>query len=430
MRITVTSLTIYPVKSCAGIRVDRFRCLREGPEWDREWMITGKENRTFVTQREVPKLALIQPELDDKELRLTAANTAPVAIPLALPGTPLSVQIWGESVPALDQGDEAARWISEFLGLPDLRLVRVTKENRARTGADPRTIRFADSYPLHVCSEETLADLNARLPSPIPLDRFRPNVVVKGGTAWGEDYWRTFRANGFTFRAGKRAERCVITTIDQKTAQKGGPEPLKTLAGFRRNARGKLEFGAYFHSCEGAVLETGMTLHPRVNTWKRVFGYLADAVWIFLLTSLLFALTKSAILSGLVNALAFLSRDALTPRGSPGKYLANLQLEAAAPGFAGRLAASSLRNLPFGLPLAVFTFSSEEAVASLVMLLVAFAELVRLHGNAGRRFGDALAGDRVVDLKPQESGARYALFAVLTFLLVGFLQQVLLRLLS
>ncbi len=262
MPIEITSLTLYPVKSCAGTPVSRFRCGASGPEWDRQWMVVGGDGK-FVTQREVARLALVTPHLDvgAGTLRLSArGHRGGVEISLHTAGAEIEVEIWGSIVKAFDEGAEAARWLTDTLGMP-LRLARISKENRLREGEDPRTVSFADSYPLHLCAEESLADLNARIPARLEMNRFRPNLVVRGAPAWSEDRWTALRQGASCFRVGKRAERCVITTIDQVNASKG-PEPLKTLAGFRRNARNKIEFGQYLHTCPGAELAVGMELKP------------------------------------------------------------------------------------------------------------------------------------------------------------------------
>jgi uncharacterized protein YcbX len=221
-------------------------------------MITGGDGK-FVTQRELPALAHVKPYLDVDAgvLRLTyEGQRHGVEVPLTPAGALIESEIWGDMVPALDEGLEAADWLTAALGVP-LRLARITAAQRQRTGADPRSVRFVDSYPLHVACLSSLDDLNARLPSPIGIDRFRANVVLAGGAPWSEDNWTALRMGGATFRLGKRCERCVITTVDPHTARKG-VEPLKTLAGFRRNAKNKIEFGQYLHSSPGAELTVGM----------------------------------------------------------------------------------------------------------------------------------------------------------------------------
>ena len=265
MALVLTSLTLFPVKSCAPVPVNRVRIALAGPEWDREWMIVGKEGH-FVTQREIPRLALVQPHLDLEGGALSLGplgQTARVEVPLRSEGKTLEVEIWGKSVPALYEGLAASTWLSDFIGTP-LHLVRITPANRRYEGNDPRTVRFMDSYPLHLCSLSTLADLNARLSAPLEMQRFRPNLVVSGAVPWAEDDWKSISIAGSRFRFAKRCERCPITTVDPLTALKGF-EPLKTLAGFRRNARNQVEFGQYLHSVPGAELAVGMEVTPDLS---------------------------------------------------------------------------------------------------------------------------------------------------------------------
>jgi uncharacterized protein YcbX len=254
----IATLTLYPVKSCAGIAVSQLRCGLAGPDWDREWMIVDSMGK-FVTQRELPHLALVKPNLDlDRGLlRLSfAGEKLSVEVPLSSEGSAIETEIWGDSVPALDEGKAASQWLSQCFGAP-LRLARITPRHRHRNGADPRSVKFVDSYPLHLASLASLVDLNRRLVQSVTIERFRANVVITGGEAWQEDDWGSLRMGGISFRVGKRCERCVITTVDPITAEKSA-EPLKTLAGFRRNAKDKIEFGQYLHTPDGAVLSVGM----------------------------------------------------------------------------------------------------------------------------------------------------------------------------
>ncbi|MGZ3670282.1 MAG: MOSC domain-containing protein [Bdellovibrionota bacterium] len=262
MALAIEALTLYPVKSCGAVPVNRLHFTSAGPQWDREWMIVTGDGK-FITQREMPRLALVHPHLDFAGgfLRLASPGVrGGVEISLSPSGSELEVEIWDSPAPAIDEGVPAASWLSQFLGVP-ARLVRITPANRVQSGSDPRTMRFTDSYPVHVCTTESLADLNRRLPAPIGMQRFRPNLVVSGGQPWMEDHWKAIRIHGHEFRVGKRAECCTITTVDPLTALRG-PEPLKTLAGFRRNAKNKIEFGQYLHTAPGAEIAVGMEVEP------------------------------------------------------------------------------------------------------------------------------------------------------------------------
>jgi uncharacterized protein YcbX len=238
--ISVASLHVYPVKSCRGIERSGAVVTEAGFERDREWMVVTAEGR-FVTQREEPRLALIDTDVDDARLRLSAAGHAAVEIPLALHGEPREVVVWQHHCVAHDQGEEAARWLSELLGR-SLRLVRFDPRHRrasdrAFTGATIGYSRFADAYAFLVLSLASLADLNTRLPAPLPMNRFRPNVVLEGVEAYGEDAIRELRTGAVTLRLVKPCTRCTIPTTDQATAERHPAEPLRTLRAYRWDQR-------------------------------------------------------------------------------------------------------------------------------------------------------------------------------------------------
>lgn len=245
---TIAALNVYTVKGCRGIALARARvaerglCAVKGPAivGDREWMIVNEQD-AFVTQRTQPRLALIEPRLDEAALVLAAPGMAPLAVALdSSAGPTREVGVWESRVPAHDQGDEAARWLSAFLGVP-LRLVRF--DPAARRACDPHYTRgsgahtaFADGYPLLVIGEASLADLNARLAArgamPTPMNRFRPNVVLAGLEPYDEDHVGTITADSVALRLVKPCTRCRVTTTDQETAEVGS-EPLPTLAAYR-----------------------------------------------------------------------------------------------------------------------------------------------------------------------------------------------------
>jgi uncharacterized protein YcbX len=209
---------------------------------DREWMLVDAAG-TFVTQRTHPRLALIEPGLVADALMLTAPGQPPLAVPLAPgPRSPCEVTVWDSRVDACDEGATAARWFSAFVGA-DLRLVRFDPAVRRPcnplyaqgTGAH---IAFADGYPILVIGEASLIDLNARLAArrtpPLPMNRFRPNVVLAGLEPYDEDHLDAIAVDGVTLRLVKPCTRCQVTTTDQETAT-AGTEPLATLGGYRNN---------------------------------------------------------------------------------------------------------------------------------------------------------------------------------------------------
>jgi hypothetical protein len=237
--ITLASLHVYPVKSCRGVEVREARLTAAGLEHDREWLVVTPQGR-FVTQREEPRLALVVAALVDGALLLSSAGAGVVAVPLDLRGRELEATVWRDRCAAFDQGDEAARWLSGLLGRP-LRLVRFDHtrprlSDPAWTGGLAAPSLFSDGYALLAISRASLADLNARLATPLPMDRFRPNLVLDGLPAYGEDDLGDLVAGPARLRRVKACTRCSITTTDQATGEVEGEEPLRTLKGYRWDA--------------------------------------------------------------------------------------------------------------------------------------------------------------------------------------------------
>jgi uncharacterized protein len=235
--LTIASLHVYPVKSCRGIALTQAELTPRGLWHDREWMVVTPEGR-FLTQRELPRLALIAPGIADRTLRLQAPGEGSIAVALdAGAGPSREVTVWDDSVLASDEGDAVARWLSDFLQRP-VRLVRFDRSRRRAT--DPAwsagrqgESAFADGYPVLVLSRASLSDLNARLPRPLSLDRFRPNLVLDGCDPYAEDSLRLLQSGSAALRLVKPCTRCIITTTDQSTAERDGEEPLRTLRSYR-----------------------------------------------------------------------------------------------------------------------------------------------------------------------------------------------------
>jgi uncharacterized protein len=251
--LRLTALYLYPVKSCRGIAVDTAEVDARGLVGDRRFLVVDSESR-FLTQRVHPRMALIETALTSSALILSNSGHGSVSVSLSGIRRPISgVSVWKDTVTADDCGDEAAVWLTGFLGLT-CRLVHTgaaysrplplhklpsTLDVRLSTGHE---VSFADAFPFLVISEESLADLNGRLDAPLPMDRFRPNLVVAGAAPYAEDDWRRFRVGGVIFHGATRCGRCVVTTTDQFTATRA-PEPLHTLATYRRGDEGAVVFG-------------------------------------------------------------------------------------------------------------------------------------------------------------------------------------------
>jgi uncharacterized protein YcbX len=221
--------------------VDRFGLLL-----DRAFMVVGAGDGRFLSQREEPRLALVAVDLSVGALTLSAPGKGKVRIDLESPGgARRPVEVWRHRGDGIDQGDAAAGWLSELLGRP-LRLVRTPPEHARRVNPErapePAWTSFSDGYPFLLLSEASLAALNRRLPAPLPMERFRPNLVVRGGEPHAEDGWRRLRIGALELELVKPCERCAVTTVDPATGVRSGPEPLLTLARYRRSA-GAVLFG-------------------------------------------------------------------------------------------------------------------------------------------------------------------------------------------
>ncbi len=241
--ITVSNLIYYPIKACRGFEVDSVRVERMGLEHDRRMMVVT-ENGEFLTQREYPQLALVTPGLDDDTLELSAPGYDPIRLRIQTTGTPCLVNVWkSKGIHAIDQGEEAARWFSGWLKTP-VRLVHLADGYRRKVSAeyavntDDHT-GFADGYPILLTSEEGLQDLNSRLEFSVPMNRFRPNLVVRGCEPFAEDTWNRIRIGDVELAVVKPCARCVVTTIDKETLERSR-EPLKTLGKFRKQALGAI----------------------------------------------------------------------------------------------------------------------------------------------------------------------------------------------
>jgi uncharacterized protein YcbX len=264
---SIASLHIYPVKSCRGIDLAKARLTPTGLEWDRRWMILDDKDR-FVTQATNPRLATVTTGIVDGALRLSADGHPVFEVDPQADGPVHRVQVWKDTCSGIDAGDDAAAWLSRTLG-DRLRLVRIDERvprlaNPKSVEPEPPPLNFADAYPLLLLSRESLAELNRRLPAPVPMNRFRPNVVVEGVAPQAEDAFAEFRAGSVVLRGVKHCARCVITTTDQHDGSRDPrQEPLRTLKTYRhdRQLRG-VTFGQYCVVAKGIgeVLAVGTPL--------------------------------------------------------------------------------------------------------------------------------------------------------------------------
>ncbi|MCF1752759.1 MOSC domain-containing protein [Mariniradius sediminis] len=251
---------IYPIKSLGGIRLPKANLEERGLQWDRRWMLVdGKGD--FLTQRVHPSMALLQVELRADGLLVFHKQDPTKRI--NIPFTPQSeatrpVTVWDDTVLGQEVSKEVDAWFSEILGMPcGLVWMPPSTERKidAKYAVNSESVGFADAMPYLLIGQSALDDLNARLQSPVPMDRFRPNLVFSGGPAYIDDTWDKVKIGDALFKITKPCARCVLTTVDQATAQKG-KEPLRTLSTYR-TVGSKVLFGQNMLLLEGASIEVG-----------------------------------------------------------------------------------------------------------------------------------------------------------------------------
>ncbi len=253
--VRLGGLYVYPIKSAGVISLESWEVDERGLRHDRRWMLVDEAGR-LMSQRRYPRMALIGVRIEPDHLVVEAPEMPPLEVPLQPPDDePRLARVWSDLVEVVRVGDEADRWFGGFLGVR-CRLVYLPDESirpvdPAYAMAGDR-VGLADGFPFLLTSGASLDDLNARLESPIPMNRFRPNLVVQGSEAFAEDGWRRVRIGSITLRVVKPCARCVITTVDQRTATTG-KEPLRTLARFRRATEGVLFGQNLIHDDRGAL---------------------------------------------------------------------------------------------------------------------------------------------------------------------------------
>jgi uncharacterized protein YcbX len=228
----VASIWLYPVKSCRGISVEAAEVVERGFALDRRWVVADADGHA-LTQRTVGRMALVHTALDGDAFRLTAPGQPPLRLPLVLvAGERCAVKVWGDRVEGLV--DEAASaWLTRALGVAARAVYMPDESHRPVEGDANGLVSFADAFPFLILSEASLEDLNRRLPAPLAMQRFRPNLVVRGVAPYAEDGWARLRIDDVELRGVKRCARCVLTTIDPETGEPG-PEPLRTLSTYRK----------------------------------------------------------------------------------------------------------------------------------------------------------------------------------------------------
>lgn len=246
--VHVSELVIFPIKSLRGVSVDDWRVEMRGLRHDRRWMLVDSDG-VFLTQRKLHEMALFDVALLDEGLRVSRGESC-LEVPFEPEGGDAEVQVWRSTVQAKRVSSRADAWFTEQLGIP-CSLAYMPEDEVRHVSADEARpgdiVGFADACPILVAGQASLDDLNGRLASPVPMRRFRANIVVSGGSAFEEDEWPSVRIEGVSLRRIKRDGRCLVTTIDIETA-KSSDEPLRTLASYRK-------FGT--HACFGSYYAAG-----------------------------------------------------------------------------------------------------------------------------------------------------------------------------
>lgn len=240
----LSEIWIYPIKSLGGIRLKSAKVLRKGLVFDRRWMLIDEAN-AFMTQRAHPLMALFKLEKNQSSFKITFKSDS-ISLPFTQYNnqTEIKTKVWDDEVITFEVSQEYSRWFSENLGMK-CKLVSFPEENNRQV--DPRFkinddhVSLADGFPFLIIGQSSLDDLNGRLESPVPMNRFRPNLVFTGGQPYEEDAWKYFTIGKNKFAGVKPCARCALTTIDQNTAEKA-KEPLATLAKYRQRDN-KIYFG-------------------------------------------------------------------------------------------------------------------------------------------------------------------------------------------
>lgn len=263
MQITISALNVYPVKGLKGIALQEARCTDRGIEHDRRFMLVDPEGQ-FYTQRDYPKMATVWTEIEGDALALSAPDMPELRVPLRSGGkSKVRVQVWSSTCNAVTVGQEADEWFSEYLGMP-CALVYMPDDSKRysnpKFGGEGHRVGFADGYAYLITNEASLAELNQRLRAKdhpaIPMNRFRPNIVVKGAEAFAEDDWRDVAVGSARLRVTKPCGRCQVTTTDQATGEVRGPEPLATLASYRDSPFG-VRFGMNLVTVHEGMIRVG-----------------------------------------------------------------------------------------------------------------------------------------------------------------------------
>lgn len=267
-KLTLSDIYIYPIKSLGGIRLEKARVYGKGLKYDRRWMLVDHQN-VFFTQRVHPQMALFKPEIHDDQISVTFRKDDKILSSISFNvNTPVSdnqmqAEVWNDKVDVLEVDPEISQWFSHHLGMT-CKLVgfpeRKPRPVDMRYQVNHEHVSLADAYPFLIIGQTSLDDLNTRISEPVPMNRFRPNFVFTGGEPYEEDHWRNLSIGKNKFVAVKKSDRCVLTTVDQDTGQKGS-EPLRTLSGYRK-VDNKVFFGHNLVALNEGIVTVGDPVTP------------------------------------------------------------------------------------------------------------------------------------------------------------------------
>lgn len=270
----VSKLCVYPLKSGQGIELRQAQVQTKGFVGDREMMLIAG-NGKFITQRQFPQLAKIQVSMSGQSVTLQVADHSlpPITFMATLQGTLIEVEIWGDRLLAIDQGNEVAQWFRQFLNLPEdktCRLVRQSADHirlleKKYPSDEDQPLSLADNYPVMLTATASLIELNQRImeihqqrSQAIPMNRFRPNVVIETAEPFIEDCWKLIQIGEVQFKMAKPCSRCIITTIDQANGDKNSlKEPLNTLGTFRQLSEQGVMFGVNMIPQTEGIIQVG-----------------------------------------------------------------------------------------------------------------------------------------------------------------------------
>lgn len=251
----ISALYIYPIKGCRAVALTKAEVQPIGLKDDRRYMFIDANGR-FLSQREVPQMAQITVTATHDGWQLAHDTHGSVVFIPTMTGVTRNATIWKNTAVVVDQGNDVAAWMSSFLG-QSCRLVGLAAGYKRFVDATYATsvndaVSFADGYASLITNEASLVDLNQRLATPIGMERFRPNIVVSGSTAWAEDTWRELQVGGVHMTAVKPCARCVVTTTDQRSGVRHS-EPLATMATFRNIGHGVIFGQNLVHRDSGSI---------------------------------------------------------------------------------------------------------------------------------------------------------------------------------